>query len=221
MRTRTPAAAAVALTAAVALLASSLTGCVRVDTGPEAGAPPPAKPSSTSAPSGSSTSTPGGSDSSTTGPASTTTGSATSSPTAAAKKVDLSGGEGTVYVRAIQAFSPELEVWRVDLEGKKIAFDKYNCAGRKVAAVRSIAVEPATVAQPPEGAEVVQATWPSGKSNPYYPLSGSPTTTFEVFEGYLRPRGTGDTATTDAEMATGSFVNSCGDTAGVVLDFVL
>lgn len=158
---------------------------------------------------------------STTGSTSTTSGSSTPTPTAEKKKIDLSSGEGTVYTRAVQAFSPEFEVWRVDLPGKKIEFSKYNCTGRKVASVKSIALEPATVAQPPEGAKVVQATWPSGKSNPYYPLSGSPTTTFEVFEGYLRPRGTGDTATTDAEMATGSFVNSCGDTAGVVLDFVL
>lgn len=179
------------------------------------GAPPTATETVTVGPDGTPTTTPGSSSSST-----SSTGSPMGSPRATGTKVDLTPESGTLYVRSIQAFSPKLERWVVDLDAKTISFEKYICLGRKVASVKSMSVEPATVAQPPAGATIVEATWPSGRDDPQYPQSGSTTTTFEVYDEYLRVRASSEAATTDAEAATGQFIDSCGDTAGAVADFV-
>lgn len=56
-------------------------------------------------------------------------GESEGSPAPDAEEVELSPEEGTLYLRAIQGFSPELEAWTIDTDADAVEYRRYNCLG--------------------------------------------------------------------------------------------
>lgn len=186
-------------TAGLALAALALTGCVveRVPTGAQGQQPPATSAPSTEAETPTEGSRDGGTEE---GGQDESTG----------ETVDLGVEDGqTQYVRAIQAFSPELERWVVDDNAGEVTYRLVNCLGQ-------VQAEGVATLEPVEGGESQwYATW-IGESP--IPNVAAEQVRLEITANALT--NFGDVATSRTEIETGNFTRMCTEAGEAVAEFV-
>src|SRR5690625_502461 len=131
------------------------------------------------------------------------------------KEVVLGSDEGTVYLRAAQDFSPELEAWTIDEEGGSAAYTRSNCLGDvKSSGFGSFGKQDREIAG--KGHEV---EW-QGES----PLHGAPRRTDIGLSGSTITYGdvTGDhTASTQTDRVLEQYGGMCVDAGKFAAGFIL
>jgi hypothetical protein len=184
--------------AALTITGLALTGCVTIETEPRAdGDPTPA-------------STPSDPARSASAPPSTEPTEAASSP-ATAQLLD----SGADYARAVQAFSPRLELWTID--GDSITLVERNCVGQKPIDV--------TGTLGPDAGGVRTVTWDleDGELNPLSAHGGgydtSPENTLEIDEEHLVEKDlpADRYATPDVDEQEAEFIGMCRDLGETVV----
>ncbi|WP_433674794.1 hypothetical protein [Microbacterium gorillae] len=118
--------------------------------------------------------------------------------------VDLSTEEGTVYLHAVQAFSPRLERWVVD--GDTLIFQELDCLGRTKKDVTANLVD--------TGADTYLATWEGDN-----PLMHSPQSKLTITDTALTP-DYGEIASSRAEAQADIYQNMCIEAGGAIASFI-
>src|SRR5699024_5914088 len=118
-----------------------------------------------------------------------------------------------VYLRSIQGFSPELEVWTVDEEAGMVEYRRYNCLG----SAQGVGV--GTFA-PREGGDEgeYRITWEGanpGRAGKWDSEEDRATLAARTLEGDM------DVASTHHDIELERFGGMCGDTASTAVQFVL
>jgi hypothetical protein len=118
--------------------------------------------------------------------------------------VDLSAEDGTVYLHAVQAFSPRLERWVVD--GDTLIFQELDCLGRTKKDVTANLVD--------TGANTFLATWEGDN-----PLINSPQSALTITDTALTP-DYGEIASSRAEAQADIYQNMCIEAGGSIASFI-
>ncbi|MGO1971606.1 MAG: hypothetical protein ACTH2Q_01480 [Propionibacteriaceae bacterium] len=118
----------------------------------------------------------------------------------------------TVYLHAIQAFSPKVDWWRVD--GEDLSYKQVNCLGRKII--------DATGTLGPDEDGVREVTW--DEANPLAADGGEVSglqSQLEINENHLVEEGMpdDDRATSDIEPERDRFLAMCKEAGETVADF--
>lgn len=129
--------------------------------------------------------------------------------------VDLSPVSKTAvtYLRPMQAFSPELEVWEIN--GAEVHFRSYNCAGGLTHEVYATLVD--------NGDLTVTARWEGDAPGELVGWSASSESVLQIDERTLRPiPGGSDTiASTRTELELQDYAGMCQDAGKPLAAFVL
>lgn len=129
--------------------------------------------------------------------------------------VDLSPESATAvtYLRPMQAFSPELEVWEID--GADVYFRSYNCAGGLTHEVYATLVD--------NGDLTVTARWEGDAPGELVGWSASDESVLQIDERTLRPvPGGSDTiASTRTELELQDYAGMCTDAGKTLAAFIL
>lgn len=116
--------------------------------------------------------------------------------------------EGVMYLHPIQAFSPLLDRWVVDTEGKQVHYTRYTCLG-------TVDDEGYGSIRAKDG-DHWEVTW-EGESP--MRLSSGPTTSVEITDTTLTSYP--DVASTHVEMEVRKYIGMCTEAGKGVADFVL
>lgn len=129
--------------------------------------------------------------------------------------VDLTpeSDSAVTYLRPMQAFSPELEVWEID--GADVYFRSYNCAGGLTHEVYATLVD--------NGDLTVTARWEGDAPGDLVGWSASSESVLQIDERTLRPiPGGSDTiASTRTELELQDYAGMCTDAGKTLAAFVL
>lgn len=129
--------------------------------------------------------------------------------------VDLApeSDSAVTYLRPMQAFSPELEVWEID--GADVHFRSYNCAGGLTHEVYATLVD--------NGDLTVTARWEGDAPGELVGWSASSESVLQIDERTLRPvPGGSDTiASTRTELELKDYAGMCQDAGKTVAAFVV
>lgn len=130
-------------------------------------------------------------------------------PTAETTDLGVEDGQ-TQYVRAIQAFSPQLERWIVDEEAGEVTYSIINCLGQAQS-------EGVATLEPTEGDDdsAWTATWIG--ASPIENVAAE-SIRLEITEDTLK--NFSDVATSRAEIEAGNFSRMCVDAGETAADFV-
>lgn len=129
--------------------------------------------------------------------------------------VDLTpeSDSAVTYLRPVQAFSPELEVWEID--GADVHFRSYNCAGGLTHEVYATLVD--------NGDLTFTARWEGDAPGELVGWSKSSESVLQIEERTLRPvPGGSDTiASTRAELELEDYAGMCTDASKTLAAFIL
>lgn len=212
--------------AAASLALMTLAGCVAVDSEPRGGgdvAQAEEKPAKTTAPEPDATKEPETEVDETAEPDATAEPEETDEPIGREEEeieeTNLAAEDGeTVYLLAVQGFTPELERWTVDEEMSLLHYTRYSCIGSVQEEVYASLVASEDV-RATTGGDLYTATWEG--SNPM--LAESRTTDFEITDRTLvRKNGLADeVASVHLESVVAEFSGMCRDSRNAVANFVV
>ncbi|WP_345078768.1 hypothetical protein [Brachybacterium paraconglomeratum] len=128
----------------------------------------------------------------------------------------LTPDEGTLYLRAVQAFSPRLESWVLNEAGDEVHFVEYNCTGQAQHDVYGTLTDYETN----DEGEFYTVTWQG--PNPQE-SSTSRTDALEITERIVVPKdaGSDEIASAGSEAVLNQYVGMCKGAGEMAVTFLL